>query len=407
MANFAPRAADGRTFLFNPSNPALRGLGLDAVAPGTLNQTLSVSPIAVLVNQFFRLPPALSLEPSVLGLNLVLPQRELRAPYAFHYGLTVEHQFRDDMMVSAAYVGTRGLGLLRLSTPDRGLNFSRFAGPVGVGRLTPASPFPHFTGQILPPQDDIISGAFTIARTLFESSAQSTYHSLQLEFRKRYQTGLLVGSAFTYSHAIDDASDFFDNAGAFALPQDSVSRSERASSNFDARLRWVTHFISDVPREVFGPVLGRFQLGGVLTAQTGQPYTVNSAFDVNRDGNLTDRLNTTAGILRGGQCENALAQLCLAPGVSARSLLAGEGSAGAVGRNTFRAPSLLTFDMSVTDSFGLWRNARFVTRVEFFNLFNRANYGIPVRILESPGFGRSVRTLTPPRTIQFVGKIQF
>jgi hypothetical protein len=45
--------------------------------------------------------------------------------------------------------------------------------------------------------------------------------------------------------------------------------------------------------------------------------------------------------------------------------------------------------------------------MEFFNLFNWANYGIPVRILESPGFGASMTTRTPPRTIQLVGKFQF
>src|ERR1017187_3557049 len=36
--------------------------------------------------------------------------------------------------------------------------------------------------------------------------------------------------------------------------------------------------------------LGSWKLVGVFTSQSGQPYTVNTSIDVNRDGNLTDRI---------------------------------------------------------------------------------------------------------------------
>jgi hypothetical protein len=418
LANFSPRSGN-QTFLFNLANPALRQLSpdLNVITQGTLNEFASANPIALLANQFFNLGE-LSLAPTVLGLDLVLPQRKLKTPYALQYGLTVEHQFRNDYLLSVAYVGTRGVKLLRVSTPDLGLNDSRFAGPVSVDPLTTGQPLPFFQGQIRPPQTNLISQSFTIARTFFESSAQSVYNSLQVEFRKRYSHAFLVGSAFTYSHSIDDASDFFDNAGAFVLPQDSLRRDERASSNFDVRLRSATHFVVDLQKEWFGAkrwkgsrkewfgrVLGGFQLGGIFTAQGGQPYTVNSALDINRDGNLTDRLNTTAGILR--EPSGGRVQLRLAPGLSTRDLLAPDGLDGSVGRNTFRAPGLYTFDCSVTETINFKEHSRFIIRTEFFNLFNWANYGTPVRILESPAFGTSVNTRTPSRTIQLVGKFQF
>ena len=38
-------------------------------------------------------------------------------------------------------------------------------------------------------------------------------------------------------------------------------------------------------------VPGRFQ-----RVDAGQPFTVNSIFDVNQDGNLTDRLDSTTGL---------------------------------------------------------------------------------------------------------------
>jgi hypothetical protein len=422
LANFTPRSGN-RTFLFNLASPAVQQLLPRpddvpiGITPGSLNQLQPVNPVAFLVNQIFNLQE-LSLSPTAFGLNLVLPQPKLKPPYSYHYALTVEHQFRDDYLISAAFVGTRGVQLLRVTTPALGLNDSRFRGAVGVSPLTAGEPFPFFTGQILPPQANLISQSFAIAPTYFNSSSQSTYNSLQLEFRKRYSDGLLVGSALTYSHSIDDASDFFDNAGAFALPQNSVRSSERASSNFDVRLRSATHFVLDLQREWFSKkewagtkkewlarVLGGFQLAGIFTAQGGQPYTVNSALDINRDGNLTDRLNTTDGIIRDPAAGRV--QLRLAPGVNTRDLLAPDGLDGSVGRNTFRAPHIYSIDFSVTETIPFRDHTRFVVRAEFFNLFNWANYGIPVRILESPGFGTSISILTPPRTIQFVGKFQF
>ena len=421
LANFAPRSGD-RTYLFNLASPAAQQLlpnpgGVPSgIAPGTLNQVSTSNSVAFLVNQVFNLQ-GLSLAPTVFGLDLILPQRELRPPYSFHYGLTVEHEFHNDFMISAAYVGTQGRGLLRLATPDLGLNDTRFAGNIVTSPLTTNTPFPYFQGQILPPQNKIISQSFAVARTFFESSATSSFNSLQIEFRKRYSNAFLIGSAFTYSHSVDDASDFFDNAGSFSLPQNSVVRSERGSSNYDIRVRSATHFVLDVQQEWIGRKewkgfmkwlrrsVGNLQLAGIFTAQGGQPYTVNSSLDVNRDGNLTDRLNTIEGLIL--EPASNRVQLQLKPGINPRDLLAADGFDGAVGRNTFRAPHVYNIDFAVTEAIPVLDNKRFLVRVEFLNMFNWANYGIPVRILESPGFGTSLSTLTPPRTIQFVGKFQF
>ena len=46
-------------------------------------------------------------------------------------------------------------------------------------------------------------------------------------------------------------------------------------------------------------------------------------------------------------------------------------------------------------------------RVEVFNLFNRTNFGVPVRFLEAPNFGQATDTLTPGRRVQIVLKYNF
>jgi hypothetical protein len=45
--------------------------------------------------------------------------------------------------------------------------------------------------------------------------------------------------------------------------------------------------------------------------------------------------------------------------------------------------------------------------VEIFNFINRANFGVPVRLLEAPGFGAATDTLTPGRRVQFTLKFMF
>jgi len=198
--------------------------------------------------------------------------------------------------------------------------------------------------------------------------------------------------------------DFFDTAGAFALPQNSFRPSERASAAFDVRLRSVTHFMWDLPfREKSW--LGGWQVAGIATLQSGQPFTVNSAVDVNRDGNLTDRLNTLAGLLRDADQEDRRARLRLEPGVNPFQLLASDGGYGAVGRNTFRAAGVANFDLAITKTFRFSDEGRASFRAEIFNLFNRPHFGIPVRILEAPSFGHSVNSAIPARVVTLSVKL--
>jgi hypothetical protein len=136
--------------------------------------------------------------------------------------------------------------------------------------------------------------------------------------------------------------------------------------------------------------------------QTGQPFTVNSINDVNLDGNLTDRLNSTNGIVSTDDRSRPFSLT-----VNPATLLAPIGQDGSVRRNSFRATNLILSNVAVVKTFTISEQTRLIFRTEVFNLFNRANFGIPTRYLESPGFGRSVDTVTPNRRIQFGLKLAF
>ena len=80
---------------------------------------------------------------------------------------------------------------------------------------------------------------------------------------------------------------------------------------------------------------------------------------------------------------------------------------GALPRNTFRAGSVLDLNLAVTRNIRFDDRQSLVLRAEVFNFINRANYGVPVRYLEAPGFGQATSTVTPGRRLQLNLKYSF
>ena len=196
-------------------------------------------------------------------------------------------------------------------------------------------------------------------------------------------------------------SDVIDLAGASALPQNSLTfEGEYAPANFDVRHLFAFDAVYDFPRfrsRGARLLFGGFQLASTGRYRTGQPYTVNTYFDVNLDGNPTDRIDTTQGLTVTG---DRLRPLILTTNDLA-SLLASVGDDGSVPRNAFRAGSVFELDLSLAKLVRLTETQSVLLRAELFNATNRANFGVPVRLLEAPAFGRATRTLTPARRIQF------
>jgi hypothetical protein len=260
-----------------------------------------------------------------------------------------------------------------------------------------------------------------VAQTLFSSGAASHYQSLQTAFRGRDpRAGIQFGSAFTWSHAIDDASDFFDSAGTPALPQDSLRSSETGDSSFDVRLRLANYFTWNPPYHGDSRLWKNWQLSGIAVVQSGQPFTVNSMYDINGDGNLTDRLNSTVGLLGPSTADRSI-RLQLAAGVDPSQLFSSYGLSpanlgcvkyptnycdGRVGRNTFRTGGQSSLDLAVSRAMPIGER-RIWIRTEIFNVVNHANFGVPIRYLEAPGFGKAVTTATPNRIIQLALRYEF
>ena len=392
---------------FDLFNPATGFIGVVPIrAPGTLNRlnpALTVESFVNAVNNSF--PQA--------GFGFTLPARRFPMPFAQQFSATIEQQLSRHLFASASYVGTLGRHLLRQTTPNLGPNLTMITSPL-LAQVNNGSP--ELLGLILQPGqrlndnlDPVGQRPFDNVGTvyLYETTANSRYDSLQAQLRGQLEA-VSFQISYTFSKALDDVSDVFDLAGAPSLPQNSLRPSERGLANFDTRHRFTYTFNWALPRlngksKLAQMFFGGFDFAGTGQYQAGQPFTINSIFDVNLDGNLTDRLNTTNGLAYTGNRRQPI-RLTAADAAALRAAI---GNTGAVGRNTFRSSGYLLLNLALTKNFIFTEHQRLILRVEAFNFLNRANFALPVRLLEAPSFGESVDTLTPGRRLQLALKYQF
>jgi hypothetical protein len=373
--------------------------------PNRLNPNL---PFDSVVNVYNREFPG--------GLGFTLPARDLKTPLAHHYSLTLEQQLARNLTASVAYVGTQGRNLLRLTTPNLGPNLNMISSPFFYE--IDEDGIPSISGIVLQPGTNItkdlrITGGRPVANAgtiyLYQTISRSRYDSLQAQLRGTLGNQFNFQVGYVWSHALDDASDVFDLAGAPALPQNSRILSEYASANFDTRHRATYNFLWTLPtlanaNGVKRAFLGGFEIASTGQYQTGQPFTVNSINDINLDGNYTDRLHSTRGLIVNDDRRN---RLSLANNATFSEFWGTIGTDGVVGRNTFRASDYLMLNMALVKNFVFTERQRLLFRVDAFNFTDRANFAIPVRYLEAATFGSAVDTVTPGRRVQFALKYLF
>ena len=340
-----------------------------------------------------------------------------RNGYVASYTAGLEHRL-GDVKLSAAYVATAGVQLSRVE----------FANNYG-GADPGYAPFTKFDSA------GRIEGGFG-PLYLMTNGSHSTYHSLQASAAKTsLRWGLGFQASYTWSKSIDDTSavlgGFVPGASGPVLQTSAQNpanlRQEKGPSTFDITHAFSLSLIEDFTlARVARPLGPRFtsgwQLMGMSTLATGAPFTVYSGIQQTGVGsNGADRpdllrmpqLSTSRTVHEDyfglGTANTSLFSVPInIPGGSGPY----QGRFGTLGRNTFRAPGLHNFDISLIKNtpIGPAANAERVmlqARAEFFNVFNLTNFGLPANIVMGPGFGVISRTATPSRQIQFSLKIVF
>ena len=359
-----------------------------SLAPG---EGLYFSPPYFNLSLYFALPtlPLFLANPFPSNFPVPVPpsaqtiQRNFRTPYMQDWNLSIQQQIGRDRTVELAYVGTKGTKLL-----------------IGRDINAPLQPSP---AQVNPrPVQQF--GSIDIE----ESAGNSTYNSLQAKVQQRYHAGLTLLGSYTWSKSIDDASGYFSTAGDPNFPQNSYNlRAERGLSDFDVRHRFSASYSYDLPIAKGNRLLGGWQTFGILSFQTGRPFTV--ALQPSNDnsntgiGNLGFGANDRPNLVGNPKSSNQTPQQWFN---TAAFVIPPYGSFGNAGRNILQGPGSATVNMSLLKNTAIGEHLNLHFRVEAFNMFNRANFGLPDNFVGDPAFG-SIRSAGSPRHIQFGLKLLF
>jgi hypothetical protein len=256
------------------------------------------------------------------------------------------------------------------------------------------------------------------------------YNGLQAQVKKALSHGLQVEGSYTWSKNIDDgggsvASDPFRNSISTLLWF--CERCRRSLSDQDMRHNLTANYVWDIPTPAsFGApakaILGNWEAGGILTIESGTPFTVLVSQINGVPGDPLGQNNTDPyqypDRVNGPGCDkpvnpqnaNGYVKLtCFAaPSPSYRL--------GTSGRNALIGPGLIDMDFSLFKNIPIPKiseafKAQF--RAELFNVFNRPNFTAPNDnrvIMDSAGTlsgsaGALTLTNTTSRQIQFALKL--
>jgi len=250
------------------------------------------------------------------------------------------------------------------------------------------------------------------------------YNGLQAQFKKAMSHGLQFEVSYTFSKNIDDgggsvASDPFRNSISTLLWF--CERCRRSLSDQDQRHNLTMNYVWDIPTPgSFGAlpkaILGNWEAGGILTIQSGTPFTVLVAGDQLGENN-TDPFQYPDKVAGPG-CDNPVNPQNASMYVKLQCFAVPTGNRqGTSGRNALIGPGLIDMDFSLFKNIPITRisesfKAQF--RTEIFNAFNRPNFTAPNdnrAILNTDGSlngtspGGITLTNTTSRQIQFALKL--
>jgi hypothetical protein len=282
---------------------------------------------------------------------------DYRTPYYQQFNFSIQQLLARDLLVEAQYVGLTGRKLFTnvwYNTPD-------------------ASPLPNPAARSLFPN----LGNFALQA----GAASSNYNAGILRMEKRLSSGLAVMGSYTFSKSIDNDS-LGNSVVSSGLDQSNIKALERALSSFNVRHRLVVSFTYDLPfksgNKALNAVFGNWQAGGIITEQSGQPFTVNVS---------ADRANNILGLFGGGrpnlvgdpnfpEDQQTVDQFFNTSAFAAQPF----GALGTAGRNILDGPGTNNVDFSLLKNITFTERHRLQFRSEFFNLFNRTNFDFPERI---------------------------
>ena len=277
--------------------------------------------------------------------------------YIRSYNITIQREIGAGVNIQAGYVTTKSIRQfsnlnLNWSPPGGGAPGRQLFGAVGrIGTINFYTPF-----------------------------KDSNYDSLQSTIVKRFAgSASNIGVAYTWSKAINYADN---SESGITWNQVSIHERNRALAGYDRTHNLSVYGNYELPfgkgkahvTSGFGSMLlGGWQLNGIFTAQSGNPFTVGSngaSLNAVSNGQTADQVKSTVD--KGKNVGRGVSWFD--PYAFAPVTRVGYGSTG---RNLLRGPGRVNLDASVFRNFKVKEKVTMQFRVEAFGVTNTPQFGNP------------------------------
>jgi hypothetical protein len=349
--------------------------------------------------------PIFPLDTNLTNPNLAPPPLQfndfpatVKEPTKISYNLTLQQQVMKNTLLEVAYLGAESHRLQRNGEENPAVPISPGVFPAKFVQNNRINP---------------LLGSITASR--FDSNAD--YNALQVTLKRRSSSGLQYQAAYTYAKSIDEKSSI---AGGETRQEPNTGMDflnpgrDRARSAFDARhnvLLTATYpFPFKFKQKVVEAILGGWQVNGIGTFRTGEPFTGRAGSNISQNGDRwnPDRPNLNPGF-SGDPTSGVLPAACgkypAGTPLGTPDLYYNpcafskpdKGTYGNLGRNTLTGPGLFNTDFSAEKLFKPSERINVQFRAEIFNLFDQAHFytpgfnvfsgsaGVISRLIESPG----------------------
>jgi hypothetical protein len=224
------------------------------------------------------------------------------------------------------------------------------------------------------------------------------YNALMLQLMQHTWRGLSLNANYTWSKSLDIASNPGPTDSETNLPQNPDDlAAEKGPSSFNVPQRLAVSFIYQIPTFQNSNgwqrgVLSGWQAGGILTEQSGSPFTVNLSTDNAEDGTpvMNQRPNVICNPNNGPKTVVEWFNTACFQGPALSTY-------GDAGRNDVYGPGVNDFDASMQKRIAIHERVKLQFRVDAFDLFNHPNFNLPGRMFTTTAsnFGTISSAMTP------------
>jgi hypothetical protein len=351
--------------------------------PQTAAQLNSVVPDAIFPNVF---PTAAQGSTVPLGCQQCLNAwpASSRTPYVHEYTASIQRQLTPSMIFEVVYFGSRGKKL-------SGQIIDNLANPPGPGPIAARQNYPNF-----PPYIDNGYNGYS-----------SWYDGVSVKLEKRWSNNLTFLASYTQSKNLDDVDSLVNSGSPYETPTRNALQ-VKGPAGFDTPQRLAVSYVYKVPvklkNRLANGVIGNWNISGVISLDSGFPYSVVLPTDIQNIGTLGGRFYEYPSVSGDPSLKHPTLQQWF--NTAAFSMPA-QYTVGNATRNLLRQDGFIDWDAAVQKQFAIKEGVFLEFRGEATNALNITIFGQPGSQFGTASFGQVTGARNSGRVIQLGFRMHF